>query len=288
MLKLALLLLALMLPRAAFAQQPPSPAPVPQMPPPAERIADNSFLLEEAYNQEFGVVQHINAFFRNNVGRQWVYSFTQEWPINPAPRHQFSYTLTVTNSPDFPGSGTGFGDLLINWRYQLVGDGDARVAFAPRVSLLVPSGRSRFGRGVGATGVQLNLPVSVLAAEKLAIHLNAGATLVPHAKNEVGHRAGSHSVNLGQSFVWLVHPRANLLLETLYLNEAAVIAPGLIRREQTVILNPAIRWAHNFTSGLQIVPGIGFPVNIPATGRAQWGIFLYLSFEHPFKRGLTK
>ena len=27
---------------------------------------------------------------------------------------------------------------------------------------------------------------------------------------------------------------------------------------------------------------------IARSGRAQWGIFLYLSLEHPFKRGLTK
>lgn len=27
-------------------------------------IQDNSFLIEEAYNQEFGVVQHINTFTR--------------------------------------------------------------------------------------------------------------------------------------------------------------------------------------------------------------------------------
>ena len=258
------------------------------MVPPAERIADNSFLLEEAYNQEYGVVQHINSFIRNNVSRQWSYSFTQEWPINPAPRHQFSYTLTALNSPGFPGSGAGFGDILLNWRYQLVGNGDARAAFAPRVSLLVPTGCSRFGRGTGATGMQLSLPVSFLATEKLALHFNAGATLVPHAQNDLGDRAGSYSVNLGQSFVWLVHPRANLLLETLYLNEAAVVGPSLIRREQTVVLNPGVRWAHNFSNGLQIVPGIGFPVEIPVSGRAQWGIFLYLSFEHPFKRGLTK
>jgi len=55
-----------------------------------------------------------------------------------------------------------------------------------------------------------------------------------------------------------------------------------------VVVNPAFRWAHNFSNGLQIVPGVGFPVEIPtAGGRAQWGIFLYLSFEHPFKRGLN-
>src|SRR6185437_8242001 len=44
-------------------------------------IADNSFLIEEAYNQEAGVVQHISTFSRPNGGGAWDYTFTQEWPF---------------------------------------------------------------------------------------------------------------------------------------------------------------------------------------------------------------
>ena len=47
---------------------------------PVEGIMDNSFLIEEAYNQEEGVVQHINTFMRQRHG-DWLYTFTQEWPI---------------------------------------------------------------------------------------------------------------------------------------------------------------------------------------------------------------
>ena len=43
-------------------------------------IQDNSFLVEEAYNQERGVVQHINTFARARGGG-WEYGFTQEWPV---------------------------------------------------------------------------------------------------------------------------------------------------------------------------------------------------------------
>jgi len=49
-----------------------------QAPPP---IADNSFLLEEAYNQEAGVVQHISAFQRSLRSAPWTYTFTQEYDI---------------------------------------------------------------------------------------------------------------------------------------------------------------------------------------------------------------
>ena len=46
----------------------------------AQRIEDNSFLIEEAYNQEAGVVQHINTMFYDWKHDTWSYSFTQEWP----------------------------------------------------------------------------------------------------------------------------------------------------------------------------------------------------------------
>ena len=78
-----------------------------------EPIADNSFLIEEAYNQEPNVVQHISVFTRQARTGDWAYSFTQEWPVNRFPKNQFSYGLTATSGD--PG---GLGDSWINWRYQ--------------------------------------------------------------------------------------------------------------------------------------------------------------------------
>lgn len=43
--------------------------------PPA--IQDNSFLVEEAYNQEKGIVQHISTFVYYADSHDWSYSFTQ-------------------------------------------------------------------------------------------------------------------------------------------------------------------------------------------------------------------
>ena len=61
-------------------------------------IQDNSFLLEEAYNQEAGVVQHISSFTRFWDSKSWAYTFTQEWPIPSLPRHQLSFTATVVRA----------------------------------------------------------------------------------------------------------------------------------------------------------------------------------------------
>src|SRR5262245_46788886 len=84
-------------------------------------IQDNSFLIEEAYNQEAGVVQHINSFLRFWRSKDFVYTFTQEWPVPGDARHQLSYTLPVQHAGVLPDSGEGLGDVLLNYRYQLVG-----------------------------------------------------------------------------------------------------------------------------------------------------------------------
>src|SRR5262245_56459771 len=94
-------------------------------------IQDNSFLIEEAYNQEPGVVQHISTFERSGAG-EWVYALTEEWPLRGI-RHQLSYTVPFqrvsASSPSIPH--TGIGDAAIHYRYQLAGDGDAKLAIAP-------------------------------------------------------------------------------------------------------------------------------------------------------------
>ena len=269
---------------AAHAQGNPALAPKPARQEPG--IADNSFLMEEAYNQEYGVVQHINSITRNWNTRDWRYTLTQEWPVNPAPRHQLSYTLQVLHAGDFPSSGAGLGDVAINYRYQVIGSGESRAAFAPRVSLLIPSGNSQRGRGTGGAGVQINLPLSVGVTPKLVTHWNAGTTLIPRVKNEQGDRASSRGYNLGLSFVWLLHPRFNALLETVFTSAEGVTGPSQTQWENSVLVNPGLRWAHNFKNGLQIVPGVAFPVEVGRAGRGQWGVLLYLSFEHPFKRGV--
>jgi hypothetical protein len=125
-------------------------------------IQDNSFLVEEAYNQNFGVVQHISSFTRFWNSKDWNYSFTQEWPVPGDERHQLSYTLVALHSGGLPGSGIGIGDVFLNYRYQLVGNGDTRVAFSPRLSLILPTGDSSQGRGAGSFGVQTSLPLSVV------------------------------------------------------------------------------------------------------------------------------
>jgi hypothetical protein len=242
-------------------------------------IQDNSFLIEESYNQDPAVVQEISLFTWSAVSHSWVYTFTNEWPINGI-KHQFSYTIAATHTGGFPGA--GFGDTALNYRYQLVGSGETRVAVAPRFSVLIPSGDSRYGRGFGGTGLQTNWPLSLVLSPKFVTHFNAGATWIPHAKNDLGDRAGVTGYNLGHSIVWLTNPRFNVLLETVYNDMESVAAPGKTVHQKSLLMSPGIRWAYNFKSGLQIVPGIAVPLGVgPSSGDK--GVIVYLSFEQPLK-----
>jgi hypothetical protein len=220
----------------------------------AQGIADNSFLVEEAYNQEPGVVQHISGWQRALRTAAWAFTFTQEWPLGTQ-THQLSYTIPVqrTERP----SHTGLGDAALNYRYQLRSAAE-RVAIAPRLSMLLPTGNSARGLGTGHVGAQLNVPVSVMLAPALVSHWNAGVTVVPQVT----------TYNLGASVIWLARPTFNVMVEATWLERGGGGAHDFV-------VNPGIRWAHNFASGLQIVPGVAFP-----DGKS---VFLYLSFEHRFK-----
>jgi hypothetical protein len=249
-------------------------------------IQDNSFLVEEAYNQEDGVVQHISSFERLTNSHDWVYTQTDEWPLRTL-KHQVSVTLAGTHAGSFAGSGAGWGDTALNYRYQLVGSGETKVAIAPMLSMLLPTGDHKFERGSGGVGLQTNLPVSIQHASHFVSHWNAGATWVPSALNERHETASTMAFNLGQSVIWLARPRFNVLLETLWTSSESVIGPGKAERSQDLYVSPGIRWAHNFYSGLQIVPGLAVPVGIgPCAGEK--GIILYLSFEHPFSFAHSK
>jgi outer membrane putative beta-barrel porin/alpha-amylase len=250
-----------------LAQQDEAPAP----------IADNSFLIEEAFNQERGVVQHISAFTRADGGGAWAYSFTQEWPLRGM-RNQLSYTVPVHHDE---GSGTGVGDIGLNYRYQLIGMDGGPLFVAPRATLLLPTGDERRGRGAGGVGFQANLPVSILPTRQLALHANAGATWTPSAKSPLGAESGTLDANAGGSVIWLVRPSFNLLVELLWYSTESVVAPVAEARQDTWLVNPGVRWAFNFPSGLQIVPGIAYTIGL-GDGDKEDGLFLYLSFEHPF------
>jgi hypothetical protein len=242
-------------------------------------IQDNSFIVEEAYNQDAGVVQHITNFTVDRDTRAYELDFTQEWPVGSI-KHQLSYMLPLVNSGR-PDNTSGIGDVNLNYRYQLVGDGDAIVAVAPRFTVSLPTGSWKTGAGNGAAGYELFLPASIVVSDLLVTHLNAGVQYVPSARNQSGDRAGKARYTFGGSEIFRVHPNLNFMLETIWRREDEVVSAGKLKAGDSWTILPGIRGAFNYKSGLQIVPGIGFPFGI-GPSRGERGVYLYLSFEHPF------
>ncbi len=239
-------------------------------------IQDNSFLIEEAYNQEAGVVQHISTLALAEDGGDWAFSFTQEWPLGGL-RHQLSYTVPVLRL----AGQDGVGDAAINYRYQLVGGPEDDVAFAPRLSLLLPAGDEDEGLGFATVGAQLNLPLSVVVSRAVVSHTNAGGTLLPDAENAAGEQADLDGYFVGQSLIWLLQPRLNLMLEALWSRSEIVARAGRVEAEETFVISPGLRYAQDFASGLQVVYGLAAPIGVgPSDGDNS--LFLYLSLEHPF------
>jgi hypothetical protein len=171
-------------------------------------------------------------------------------------------------------SSTGLGDIALNYRYQLLGDGDAKLAIAPRVSMLLPTGDWKRGRGNGAVGVEAAIAASVVASRLFAAHTNLGVAFTPRARNDSGAREDVHEYSLGQSIIFTGSSFIQPLVEAIY-------SDGSFGEQ--LLISPGVRAAFNFSSGLQIVPGIAVPLGI-GSSRGEKGVFVYLSFEHPFKR----
>jgi hypothetical protein len=110
----------------------------------APPIRDNSFLVEEAYNQEARVVQHVSVLSLARGAGDWEYGFTQEWPAG-GQRHQLSLTVPLLSIAD----ASGVGDIAVNYRYQLAFDDASGNAIAPRLSLILPTGSTRRDAGPG-------------------------------------------------------------------------------------------------------------------------------------------
>lgn len=253
---------------------------------PVDGIMDNSFLIEEAYNQEPGVVQHIlTAFY--GVARQsgpdvtfWAPTFTQEWPVL-SQRHQFSYTVPYLFLETGDESVEGLGDMLLNYRYQAYFDQEHLRAVAPRVSLVLPTGRRNVGFSDDTIGGQFNLPLSSAWGDRWFTHFNAGLTYLPEARS-VGERDALH-YNLGASVIYAASPNIHFLLEWTggWFNVPA--GSGGLRHEFSSLISPGVRTAFNFSNESQLVLGLAAPIGLNSSS-PDFGVFFYLSYEHCFTK----
>jgi hypothetical protein len=243
-----------------------------QAPPPRFRITDNSFLVEEAFNQDAGIFQNIFLVTRSHSG-QWDGSFTQEWPLGGV-RHQLSFTL-----PFSLASGLGeVGDVLLNYRLQVCEEGRWRPAFAPRVSAVFASSPERRSVSPVGSGIQINLPVSK-AFGRFYVHANAGATWLKEPADGLVHtqEAWTSTPSAAGSVIWAATPMFHLMLEVYGQSAEQTIGP----REKIVIVVPGFRTGWNF-GDRQVVTGFG--ATLTRGDVHDNGVLLYLSLEMPFKK----
>jgi hypothetical protein len=246
-----------------------------------QAIEDNSFLIEEAYNQEKGVIQHIfNLEYFNKPTKDLMFSFTQEWPLW-GETHQFSYTIpySILNSNKLKG----IGDVLINYRYQLL-DHEYWLAASPRLSIIIPSGNRDQRLGMGVIAWQVNLPFSKRLSNLFVTHINAGFTLFPNYKQRISSEKEIKKTliyyNVGASLIWLTNSNCNVMLECVKNLTSRINTLGDIEYLNETIVSPGLRFAIN-SGDLQIVPGVAIPLSIKKNV-TQTGLYIYLSFEHPF------
>jgi hypothetical protein len=236
-------------------------------------ITDNSFLVEEAFNQERGIVQNIFTWTRDQHGA-WNGSFTQEWPA-PGMTHQLSYTLPFAGGD---GTSVHVGGVLLNYRLQVLTERPGRPAFSPRVSLILPTGEP--DDASDRPGIQVNLPFSKQAGN-FYVHWNAGFTWIK------GETVGNDTANLmspqvAASVIWRVKPMINLMLEGVAASNESIDAATGTMREADFTLSPGIRGGWNLGE-TQIVLGAAIPVTLGG-GTSTVALLTYFSCELPFTK----
>jgi DtxR family Mn-dependent transcriptional regulator len=234
-------------------------------------ILDNSFLVEEAFNQEPGIFQNIFGV-RATDGDGWEAAFTQEWPLFTQ-THQFSYTVGALGAD----GAAGMADLMINYRWQATLESASAPAFSPRVSLILATGDAERGFGSGGPGWQVNLPFSKQFGDAY-LHWNAGFTHIPSAEaGAVEHNLLSPHVAL--SGIYRLRPMFNVMLESVVEWEHLVEGDEK-RHEAAVTISPGFRTGWNVGDTQTIV---GFAVPLLITGDStSAGVFGYFSYELPF------
>lgn len=252
---------------------------------PVDRIQDNSFLVEEAYNQETGIVQHIGTGFFQHQRRPGAdeerleLAFSQEWPVY-GQKHQLSYTIPAVFTWRHGAEESGLGDAMVHYRWQAWFDPDTLTALAPRASVILPTGNAARGLGEDTVGAQFNLPFSTTLNPRWFVHANAGTTLLPDAASANGRAL--HHAHLGGSAIYALTHDLHLMLEWVGSWIESERAGGGTRHEWVSLISPGLRKAFDFRGDVQLVLGVAAPLGLTRAS-PDFGVFLYASLEHPFR-----
>jgi hypothetical protein len=105
-------------------------------------------------------------------------------------------------------------------------------------------------------------------------------TFTPDARKADGSKFDQTVYNYGFSMILLLNKNFNFMLEVAGNRTFKKAGSTNTIITSSLFINPGMRYAINFKSGLQIVPGIAVPIGICSSNGSS-GIYAYLSFEHP-------
>ena len=235
-------------------------------------IEDNSFLVEESYNQEEGVVQFIQVYQKEAKTENWNYTFINEYPFF-SQTHQLSFEVPIAHLES--NNKSQIEDLKLNYRNELFRN--ETVVTTLRLSTTLPTGDYEKGFGVGASGYETALLASVQIAPRWVQHWNVGAGITPKAKNTLGEQADNRKYFWAVSNVYLMSDHLNFMLEATGTQQEQTITENSAEWTSETIVSPSVRYAIDYNDW-QFVPGLAFPTGLgPTEGSNQ--ILGYLSIE---------
>lgn len=235
-------------------------------------IEDNSFLLEEAFNQKKGEYQFIQKYHTSATG-YIEYVFEVEAPLSDE-THQLSLDISRIRPEEIPAS--SFSDLNLNYRYQALNRED--MILTEKVGLVLVTGKVENETSNGALGFQLMQVATFKLSEKYINHWNLGTTVIPQAETPGGEKTILEFTG-GTSLINNYSDRLNFLLEAVLQTFESYDEDKNVNNELRFYLNPGLRYAWNFDfKRTQVVPGASIPVQY-SDGEIRPGIFLYLSVE---------
>lgn len=257
---------------------------------------DNSFLFDEAINQEKGIMQYVSSLYFDNVnGGNLIFGFTNEIPL-VGERHQLNYTINYHLDRLTPANGhtNGFGDLSIGYHYKASGKRNWIMAI-PGISLIIPTGNAQEGRGIGGMGARAGISFTKRLSHKWVTHYTLGYTFIAQA-DRYSYPMGGQPVlayeknlqyaGVGGGVTWYVSRKKVLFAELISNFITDIRGDGSLLRRNLATINPGFRFAID-ANNIQIVPGISTPIVLADGAFSRLGIFFYLSIETeylPFTR----
>lgn len=241
-------------------------------------IEDNSFYLEEGFNQDAGMVQFIQSYEMSTRVSQGLYDLTIEMPITDKV-HQWSYGFEALNKGN--EGRQDIGDSVLSYRYQSLNrDG---YLMAERFGLILPTGSVEHETSNGVLGLDFKYAATIPVATLWMNHWNVGSRILPNSKRfKQKVRVSEQEYSLATSGVYLYSDHLNLILEAIFTNFNGFGDEGEKITENAITLNPGIRVDFDIDwNATQVVPGISFPARFVG-GLIEQGILFYLSFEPNF------